>query len=184
VNVVERHRRACDGFSWVAANVPEDRWDSPTPCTEWNGQQLVEHVIGFHDFLLLRPFDVRAHRPREGSSARWNATAQALFSMLEDDAVLDRAAELPGGGESTPRTMIEALTTDVIVHTWDLARGTGVPFDLDPELCATAYEAALVYPMDRESGMVAAEIEVDDDADMTSKLVALYGRDPSWSGAR
>jgi uncharacterized protein (TIGR03086 family) len=180
VNVVERHRVACDGFSWVAEHVSEDRWDVPTPCPEWNAQQLVEHVIGFHDFLLLRPLGARANRPREGPAARWDATAQAMFSLFDHEAVLDRDTELPGGGRSTPRTMLDALMTDVLVHTWDLARATGVLFELDAELCASAYEAALAYPIDRESGMIGPEVEVDDGADIPSKLVALYGRDPSW----
>ena len=119
-DLVERHRRACDGFSRVAALVQPDQWELPTPCTEWDARALVEHVIGFHDFLLLRPLGVRANRPRTDPAARWKATRVALFRALDTEGVVDQATELPGGGRSTPRMMLAALTTDVLVHTWDL----------------------------------------------------------------
>ena len=179
--LVERHRRACAGFARVAHAVPAARWSAPSPCSEWTARDVVEHVIGFHDFLLLRPLGVRAHRPRDDAAARWDATASALFAALEPDGALDRVTELPGGGESTPRTMIAALTTDVLVHTWDLARAAGLPADLDEDLAADAYTAARAAGVGRDSGMVGPEVEVDEHASAPDKLVAFYGRDPSWS---
>ncbi len=168
----------------MARAVPPQRWSAATPCSEWTARDLVEHVIGFHEFLLLRPLGVRAHRPREDPAARWAATSDALFGALAVDGVLDRATDLPGGGQSTPRQMIDALTTDVLVHTWDLARATGVDVGLDEELSADAYAAARGANIGRDSGMVGPEVPVDDDADTATKLVALYGRDPSWTPDR
>ena len=124
-DLVDQHRRACDGFSRVAALVQPDQWERPTPCSEWDARELVEHVIGFHDFLLLRPMGVRANRPRTDSAARWEATRTAIFTALDPPGALDQATDLPGGGQSTPRTMLAALTTEVLVHTWDLARAVG-----------------------------------------------------------
>jgi len=180
-DLIDRHRRACDGFSRVARAVPPDQWSVPTPCTDWNARDLLEHVIGFHEFLLLRPLGVRANRPREDPAARWDATSDALFEALAAEGVLDRATELPGGGHSTPRQMLGALTTDVLVHTWDLARATGVAPLIDAELCAGAYAAARGADVGRDTGMVGPEVRVDDGADVATKLIALYGRDPSWT---
>jgi uncharacterized protein (TIGR03086 family) len=177
---VVRHRCACDGFSSVAEAVAPDAWSVPTPCTEWTARDVVEHVIGFHEFLLLRPLGVRAHRPREGPAARWDATSVALFTALTTEGVLDRATELPGGGTSTPRMMIQALTTDVLVHTWDLARAAELPSDLDDELCVRAYEAVRASEFRRADGMIGEEIPVAAGARATDKLVAFYGRDPAW----
>jgi uncharacterized protein (TIGR03086 family) len=177
---VVRHRRACDGFSSVAQAAAPDSWSVPTPCTEWTARDVVEHVIGFHEFLLLRPLGVRARRPRDDPAARWSATSLTLFTALTTEGVLDRATELPGGGESTPRTMLGALTTDVLVHTWDLARAVGLPSDLDDELCIRAYEAAYASEFRRADGMIGEEIPVAAGASATDKLVALYGRDPGW----
>jgi uncharacterized protein (TIGR03086 family) len=142
---------------------------------------VVEHVIGFHDFLLLRPLGVRASRPRDDAAARWDATSDALFGVLALDGALDRATELPGGGTSTPRTMIGALTTDVLIHTWDLARATGISPALDDELCERAYAAAVASTFTRAEGMIGPEVAIAPDAPVADKLVAFYGRDPAWS---
>jgi uncharacterized protein (TIGR03086 family) len=142
---------------------------------------LVEHVIGFHEFLVLRPLGVRAHRPTSGPAARWAATSKALFTTLDTPGALDLTVELPGGGHSSPRVMLAALTTDVLVHTWDLARAAGVDPALDHELCVRACNTP---PPDSTGGgasdMFAARVPVAVHADATTKLVAKYGRDPAW----
>jgi uncharacterized protein (TIGR03086 family) len=122
--------------------VQPGQWERPTPCSEWDARAIVEHVIGFHDFLLLRPMGVRANRPRTDPTARWDATRTAVFAALDPPGALDQATDLPGGGQSTPRTMLAALTTDVLVHTWDLARAT------DQSPAPGALEAARAYGRD------------------------------------
>jgi uncharacterized protein (TIGR03086 family) len=183
-DLVERHRRACRGFSRVAHSVEEEHWVLPTPCTEWDARALVEHVIGFHEFLLLRPLGVHANRPKTDPAARWLATSAALFAALDQPGALDRETELPGGGRSTPRTMLGALTTDVLVHTWDLARAADVDPALDPELCDEAYAAARAAGVGAATELVAAAVEVPLDADAATRLIALYGRDPAWGVGR
>jgi len=162
-NLIERHRRACDGFARVAGAVPPEHWDRATPCTDWDARALVEHVIGFHEVLLLRPMGVHAHRPRTDPAARWAATQRALFDALTE-----------------PVEVLGALTTDVLVHTWDLARAVDLPPDLDPQLCASAVEALVADDLPRDNGMFEPAVSVADDADAATRLVAFYGRDPGW----
>jgi len=164
---IGEHRRACDGFASVADAVPPNRWNAPTPCAEWDARALVEHVIGFHEVLILRPAGVRVHRPRYDAAARWRVTADAVLDTLEH-------------GEFDAN-LLAALTTDVLVHTWDLARATGVDARLDAALCTRALRNAHAQPLPRGSGMFAAEITEPPDADDAGQLVALYGRDPSWT---
>jgi uncharacterized protein (TIGR03086 family) len=181
-DLIDAHQRACDGFQAVADQVPDDKWGVPTPCTEWDARALVEHVIGFHEFLLIRPLGARAHRPREGPADRWRATATALFDALSEPDALDRETELPGGGTSSPRTMLASLTNDVVAHHWDLARATGIDLDPDPDLVARAWEIA---SSDKSFGgggdMFDPAVQVPEDAPVLDKLVARYGRDPAWS---
>jgi uncharacterized protein (TIGR03086 family) len=143
-DLVDAHRRACAEFSRTAALVHPDQWEQPTPCSEWDARALVEHVIGFHDFLLLRPMGVRANRPRTDPVARWEATRIAIFTALDAPGALDQATDLPGGGQSTPRKMLGALTTEMLVHTWDLAEAT------DQQPTAGVLEAARAYGRDPE----------------------------------
>lgn len=178
--LVERHRRACNGFSHIAAQLGDAQWELPTPCTDWDARAVVEHVIGFHDFLLLRPLGVRANRPKACPAARWDATRTALFAALDTPGTLDRETELPGGGTSSPRTMLGALTTDVLVHTWDLARAARLEPELDAGMCATAYDAARAAGFGATSEMFQVDVPVPNDADPMTRLIALYGRDPAW----
>jgi len=178
--LITNHRRACERFAAVAGEFGAEQWTAPTPCSEWDARALVEHVIGFHEFLLLRPLGVRANRPREGPAERWLATAGALFDCLAADGVLDRSTELPGGGNSSARRMLGALTTDVLVHTWDLARAGGVEPRLDTELCAAAFATATATGLRRDDGMFGPEVAVAPGAELVTRLVALYGRDPDW----
>jgi uncharacterized protein (TIGR03086 family) len=182
-DLIERHRRACAGFSRVVGRFEPDEWERPTPCTDWDARAVVEHVIGFHDFLLLRPLGARAHRPCTDPAARWEATSRALFDALAVAGALERPTELPGGGQSSPAKMLGALTTDVLVHTWDLARAVDVPAELDAELCTSALDAVRAGDLPRDGGMFRPAVRVAVDADATAQLVALYGRDPEWQSA-
>jgi hypothetical protein len=76
--------------------------------------------------------------------------------------------------------MLAALTTDVLVHTWDLARAGGLEPRLDAELCETGYARALAAGLKRGDGMIGPEVVAGPDADAGTRLVAFYGRDPAW----
>jgi uncharacterized protein (TIGR03086 family) len=68
---------------------------------------------------------------------------------------------------------------DVVVHTWDLARATG----LDETLDADVVHDMLVgmEPMDemlRASGQYGPKVDVAPDADEQTRLIAFTGRQP------
>ena len=84
--VVDHHRRACDGFTRAVA-AASGRWDAPSPCSDWDARGVLEHVIGFHDVLLLTPLEAKPTRPKEDPIARWSLTVDALFAALESPEV-------------------------------------------------------------------------------------------------
>jgi uncharacterized protein (TIGR03083 family) len=170
VTAVERHLRACDGFSAVVGQVGEG-WRRPSPCAEWDARAVLEHVIGFHDVLVLRPADAKPSRPRDDPVARWAVTVEALAPVLRREAP----------------EVLPLLTTDVLVHTWDLAKAAGVPTDVDADLWRPAYERAAAHVDSlAASGMYAPPVRVaptggGDGPDPVAGLVALMGRDPGWT---
>lgn len=166
---VERHRRACGRFTAVASAARPADWARPSPCADWDARGVVEHVIGFHEVLVLRPLGVKVRRPRDDPATRWAATSDGLFAALAHDVPGDIAQLLP------------ALTTEVLVHTWDLARALGIEPDLDPELVERAHShAAGSTDAIRGSGMYQPPVPVSGDASVPHRLVALLGRDPRW----
>ena len=110
------------------------------------------------------------------------ATQLVIFTAL--DANWGHPVEFKDGSNLDVRTLLPALTTDVLIHTWDLARAVGLDVVLDEDLCevalagAQAKEAAL-----RESGMFAASVTVPVAADVQSRLLGFLGRDPDWQGS-
>lgn len=159
----ELHLAVCRRFG-EAVQSADGKWDRPTPCDAWDARGVLEHVIGFHDVLLLRPLGLKPERPRDNPRRRWELTYDALKAALHRERVLD--VPLPH------------LTRDVLVHTWDLARAIGADDRLDPDWCTIFFEG--LPENSSGSGMFAAPVAVDDDADIQSKLLARLGRDPSW----
>jgi uncharacterized protein (TIGR03086 family) len=168
--VIQDHREACDGFTNVARQA-EGRWTSPSPCTEWDARGVLEHVIGFHDVLLLRPLDAKPERPKDDPVERWTLTVDALFGALTRPEVQDQHGSLIG-----------VLTTDVVVHTWDLAKAVGVPVSLDPRLCRIGLERALAHSEQFvDSEMFGPPFSVPHDAGVQDRLLGFFGRDPGWT---
>ena len=177
-NAVADHLLSCQGFTDVVGQVANG-WDRPSPCPGWDAQAILEHVIGFHDVLLLVPLGAKPRRPKGDPAARWAVTWSALGSALREDR--DRGNPAISGSRLGLARLLPALTTEVLVHTWDLAKAIGVIVELDAELCEHAYQTAQ-RNVDRlrASGMFTTPIPVGDDVDNATKLVAFLGRDPAW----
>ena len=171
--MIEDHRQACDGFT-AAVGEATGRWDAPSPCTEWDARGVLEHVIGFHDVLLLRPLEAKPTRPKDDPAARWLVTYDAIFTVLVRPGVMDEAR----------RNLIGVLTTDVLVHTWDLCSAIGTPVRLDVRLCEIGVERAIANrERFEESEMFGPPVFVPDDASVQDRLLGFFGRDPAWSPA-
>ena len=170
-DVIQDHRRASDGFT-TAVRSAVGRWDAPSPCTEWDARDVLEHVIGFHDVLLLRPLEAKPDRPKDDPEARWAVTVDALFSALSR----------PGALNAERESLLGILTTDVLVHTWDLCRAIGVDVTLDSRLCRIGLERAVAHRNEFEaSDMFGPPVPVADDASIQDRLLGFFGRDPDWS---
>jgi uncharacterized protein (TIGR03086 family) len=75
-------------------------------------------------------------------------------------------------------------TSDVFMHTWDLARATGQDDRLDPDQCAVLLAGMeQVEDLIRASGQYGPRVPTPDDADAQTRLLGFIGRDPSWTPA-
>ncbi|MGZ4511816.1 MAG: maleylpyruvate isomerase family mycothiol-dependent enzyme [Mycobacterium sp.] len=168
--VAALHLAVCRRFG-EAVRSAHGRWDHRSPCDAWDARGVLEHVIGFHDVLILRPLDLKPTRPGEDPQARWQLTYDALTDAVESGRVtqLDEYRLMPN------------LTRDVLVHTWDLARAVGADDRLDPEWCELFYAGLPADPQAlSSSGMFSAPVTGPDESDAQTSLLARLGRDPSW----
>ncbi|WP_445169491.1 maleylpyruvate isomerase family mycothiol-dependent enzyme [Mycolicibacterium sp. Dal123E01] len=165
------HLAVCRRFG-EAVRSAEGKWERPSPCDEWDARGVLEHVIGFHDVLLLRPAGLKPDRPRENAQLRWNVTYERIEQAFDPARKLfERMVEVP----------VPSLTRDVLVHTWDLARAVGADDQLDPRWCEVFYAPLQVDPEALTgTGMFKPAVAVSDGANAQSRLLARLGRNPAW----
>lgn len=185
VDVGELHLAVCRRFG-DAVRAADGKWDRRSPCDAWDARAVLEHVIGFHDVLLLRPLGLKPDRPHDNPQRRWELTFERLAEALRREGLFEDVVEVPAVGNN-PATQLDvgklvpSLTQDVLVHTWDLARAVDADSRLDPAWCAAFFDQLPPTPDALSaSRMFAPPVAVDDQADVQSRLLARLGRDPAW----
>src|SRR5215208_1981804 len=94
--------RYVDGFG-RAARSADGKWNRPSPCAAWDARGVLEHVIGFHDVLLLRPLGLKPDRPRDDPQQRWQLTFDRLCEALRRDGLFERVIEVPSATMRPPK---------------------------------------------------------------------------------
>jgi uncharacterized protein (TIGR03086 family) len=155
--------RAGDGFARRLARVQPDQWTAPTPCTEWDVQALVNHVVGANRRYTLLLHGATAgevdatrtvdHLGQDPVNS-FVTTAAALNAAFCEPGALARTAHHPGG-ERTGAQLLEMRVLDVAVHTWDLARAIAADESLDPDVIAFALTLHDTFEAGRERGSFA-----------------------------
>jgi uncharacterized protein (TIGR03086 family) len=175
----DRYARVSEGFTARLEGVPADRWDAPSPCTEWTAAELVGHVISTHRRILANVTGSPAVDldPSEDLTSAWADATGAVRANLADPAV---CATNVGGmfGDQDFETLVSRLlTSDTLVHTWDLARATGQDEHLDPAAVTAAQ--GFLAPLDeaiRRPGGFAPRIEPAPGADPQTAFLNFCGR--------
>lgn len=99
------------------------------------------------------------------------------------EGALEGTVRLPFG-EVPAAWCVDQQISDLVVHGWDIAKATGQPTALDPELgqasLAWARENLLPELRGDEGGGYAfgPEVPVPDTAPLHDRLAAFFGRDP------
>ena len=180
----ERFGRATGHFGELVHQTKDDQWGDQTPCTDWDVRTLVNHLVYEARWAvpLLEGQTIAEVGDRfEGdllgddpAAAYDDAVTAASAAVSAVD--LDRIVHL-SFGDLPAADYLTQLTSDFVVHAWDLARGIGADERLDPDMVRFVYDAAEpMAEMLAASGMFGERIPVADSADPRTKLLALFGR--------
>ena len=177
VDLFERATRHADA---VMARVSPDQLSSPTPCSEWTVQQLIDHMVGATDYLR-GALSGQPPVPRAGTShADYRAGVAQVLAGLHSPDVLERTCRSPLDFEWTVGQATAGTFMDQLIHTWDLATAIGQDATLDADLVAAC--SAMFLPhmpeMGRSAGFVGPAIDVAADASEQDRLLAAMGRRP------
>ena len=100
-DIADRHLRICARFGNEVSTVG-DQWQSQSPCIDWDARGVLEHVIGFHDVLLLRPLGEKPQRPKGDPVGRWTTTLEALDRLLNRPGLFGSVVDVSQVGNNPP----------------------------------------------------------------------------------
>jgi uncharacterized protein (TIGR03086 family) len=182
----ERHREICLVFTDRVRGTR--MWDAPAPVSGWVASDVVRHLVEWLPALLAGGSTVRlpaVPSVDDDPVLAWEAHVDAVQELLDDPATAGLTLSNPHiAALPVDRAIDQFYTSDVFMHTWDLARATGQDDRLDPRTCAMLL--AGMEPLEhviRSSGQYGPRVLVPDDADAQTRLLGFIGRDPRWAPA-
>jgi uncharacterized protein (TIGR03086 family) len=180
-SAADEYRDIAGTFTDRVRGTAPDAWDNPAPCDGWVARDVVRHLVTWFPGFLKNGADVdlpAGPSVDDDPVAAWRVHSDGVQALLDDPTTAQKILKNPNTGELPLSTAISMFyTSDVFLHTWDLARATGQDERLDPDRCALMLEGML--PMDallRSSGHYGPRVEVSDAADPQTRLLAFIGR--------
>lgn len=170
----------------VIAGVTDEHLDLPTPCTEWNVRELLNHTIGvMHGIaggVTGQPApdgEAPDFTADGGSAASFEQAKQASIAAWSGDGVFDGMVNI-GAGEMPPEAAIGINMLDTLTHAWDLAEALGQDRSMDAALAeATLAASKMIISDEIRPGRFGPAVDVADDAPAHDRLAAFLGRHPS-----
>ena len=179
----ERYRRVASGFTQRVNAVHGDAWLLPAPCEGWVALDVVRHLVDWVPPFLADGTGVTlAISPSVDAdpAAAWLSMSNGIQSLLDDPDRAELSFDHPMVGHHRfDDAVMMFILTDVLIHTWDLARACGLDETLDPAEVARMFDGIQeVDALLRESGHYGPKVEVASDADVQTQLIAFLGRQP------
>lgn len=177
-----------DTLTWVrdlAAHVPLQRLDDPTPCPGWDVRTLLGHlvatvdrarVIGEGGDPMVLPLVVDGVAD-DGWADAVAAARDRTLAVWSDDARLDATVTVPWG-RVPGRAALMGYLQESLVHGWDLAVATGQPAEADPAAATAVLEQARrMIPAEPRGGPIpfAAPVTPQPEAGPTEQLANWCG---------
>jgi uncharacterized protein (TIGR03086 family) len=182
----ELHEQALQATGRLVDNVKDEQLGDPTPCDGWSVRELLNHVVSGNFWVgeLVAGKTIEEVGDKLDGDVLGNDVAAAY---RESATVAGAAFKEPGAMERPVAVSYGPVPgevyaghrlIDVLVHGWDLAKGTGQDTTLDPALVDACW--AVVEPqldMLAGSGAFGSAVEVGPDASPQTRLLAALGRE-------
>ncbi|GAA3387364.1 TIGR03086 family metal-binding protein [Streptomyces roseoviridis] len=176
----------------LAAGVPDARLDDPTPCPDYTVRDLLGHISGlavaFRDAARKDLGPTTDTAPDSEAPSLSDAWREELPRVLGELAEAWRqpdawAGMTRAGGVDLPGEVAGAVAADeLVVHGWDLARATGLPYAPDGAALRASYAFLRASEDDESRGDIFGPVvPVPEDAPLLDRTVGLSGRDPGWT---
>jgi uncharacterized protein (TIGR03086 family) len=176
----------------LADAVRDEQLADPTPCPDLAVRNLLGHLLGLT--VAFRDAARKDLGPTTDTAPTAAVPDIAPGWREELPKVLDELAEAwrdpaawtgmtRAGGVDLPGAVAGAVAVnELVIHTWDLARATGLPYTPDAAALQSSYDFLLAAAKedDRGGGIFGPVVPVPDDAPLLDRAVGLSGREPGW----
>lgn len=174
----DRYLRLADAFAARLEAAPDDALSAQSPCPEWTARDVVVHVMGGQRGITAALTGGTAEEvPADADIKEAFRSTYAAFKDAISTADLQTPVPGPMGPMPAELLIGRLLASDVLVHTWDLARAVGGDERLDEDAVAHAYEG--LKPMDamiRRPGVFGDKVEPPAGADLQTEFLCFLGR--------
>lgn len=177
------------GLEHVLQQVPSDAWDNPSPCDRWTARQVAGHAIGVVNNVAARAGigenldvfgDVGAIAGDDPAESFRPIRTRYLEAMDRPGAL--QLTVTSSFGEMSADRFLGLMAADTLIHSWDVARATGVDERLDPDAVRLVYRDLRQRDESvmRAPGRYVAALELagGEAASAQDRLLAFTGRDP------
>jgi uncharacterized protein (TIGR03086 family) len=193
-SLIAQHASAARQTTEIACQATPGQLTLPTPCSDWNLRQLLDHMttenLGFAAAADGRGADPAlwvGDPDRVDPVEDYVAATETLIAAFAEPGVLQRSFALPLLSlerQFPGKQAVMMQLVDSVVHAWDLARTLGAPLTVDDDITAPVLALCEQIPDDesrRKPGAVfGPAVPYADGAPAMDRIVALLGRSPSW----
>lgn len=174
--------------AWTSSKVPGavDALDEPTPCTEWNVKQLLDHMLFVQQMFAAGPSGGIVAPPSgpppelvgDDPAGEYEEARKKTVHAFSQPGVLEG---MLNNGQVPAARMLGIAFCDQLVHGWDLAKATGQDTTMPADLAAAAWRFLDGVVPDAQRGPdknFGAAVPVTEDASDQDRLIAYCGRRP------
>ena len=150
--------------------------DATTPCEEWNVRTLLNHMLDAQRYFLSAARGEQASPPGATAPEILSDDPAGDFRKMRTDMLA--AYSDPEVRERTGISLGIAFS-DLLLHTWDLARATGQDTTMPEGLAEADY--GLIHGRftdEQRKGVFKPEVPVAPGASAQDRLLAYCGRNP------
>lgn len=157
---------------------------NPTPCREWDVKALVNHMV----YELLWIPDLLAGKTVAEVGTRYDgdvlhSNPQSTWQHAADAALMavkhaDQEATIHlSYGDVPAKDYMSDMSAEMVIHGWDVDQSLNCSLRFDPIVAQAIYDTSLEHQERLQpSEDFAGPLDVGDDVDLSTKLLALFGR--------